>query len=318
MKNSAIILVVLTSIMSISTFADVKRIIVFGDSLSDTGTYSNMAAPLGGGRFTTNPDKIWIEYVADYYNLEVKPNRLEGFGQPTQLVNGTNYAQGGSRVSNTKGNGSDKGYSARPLIEQALYFENEYKKFTKFDLVFLQGGANDVFVLLTEVAAGLKKPDEAIKEVTIAASELGNIAIKLKEMGAEKLFVMNLPQIEKTPKIILLDPNTQKFVAAMTNSFNNVLSKALSKAEIQMLDIYSFDKNFNLNYVEFGFVSISEQACKTDHLPIKSSLLCTEKDLVSPLARENYKFADAIHPTSGYTKLIKDYILRMLPENNNL
>ncbi len=93
-------------ILPFLTFANVNqvhRIILFGDSLSDQGTYMNFAGQYGGGKFTTNPGKLWIELVSENLKLNISANRLDGFNQPAQILGGLNFAQGGARVTNTVG-----------------------------------------------------------------------------------------------------------------------------------------------------------------------------------------------------------------------
>src|SRR4051812_48134022 len=77
--------------------ADYSNAIFFGDSLSDAGTYKTQSliqqfAPQAG-KFTTNPGPVWSELVA------------QTLGHPTAPVNqgGTDYAQGGARVTQLPG-----------------------------------------------------------------------------------------------------------------------------------------------------------------------------------------------------------------------
>ena len=64
-------------------------VVVFGDSLSDSGNVAETlpGVPAGNG-FTTNPDPVWAEIVA------------ETFGAPGthSLAGGSNYAFGGACV----------------------------------------------------------------------------------------------------------------------------------------------------------------------------------------------------------------------------
>src|ERR1700739_104046 len=72
-----------------------NRIVAFGDSLSDGGTYTNiikMLNPPGASevarfKFTTNPGNVWVENLAQRFGLALTPNALDG---------GTNYAEGGA------------------------------------------------------------------------------------------------------------------------------------------------------------------------------------------------------------------------------
>ena len=120
-----------------------KRVVVFGDSLSDGGAYTAWASgaasgsnrfvgatPLAmlaaaapyGGKFTTNPGKVWVEYLAASVGYDLKPANLMGGGQATMNLSlpqlgacstCTNYAQGGSRVALQPGIGN-LGTSANP------------------------------------------------------------------------------------------------------------------------------------------------------------------------------------------------------------
>ncbi len=89
--------------------------VVFGDSLSDIGTYKvGAVAALGGGTFSVNSPtaKNWTELVAAQYNLPVPcaaqtglPSIVPGIAAvPVQDFTACrNYAQGSSRVTNTAG-----------------------------------------------------------------------------------------------------------------------------------------------------------------------------------------------------------------------
>ena len=119
-----------------------NRVIVFGDSLSDGGTYTAWASAAAsgfnpfaggvtwrdklaaaapyGGKFTTNPGKVWVENLAAALGYDLKPANLMGGGQPSldltifdACTTCTNYAQGGSRVALQPGIGN-VGTSSNP------------------------------------------------------------------------------------------------------------------------------------------------------------------------------------------------------------
>jgi outer membrane lipase/esterase len=119
------------------------RVVVFGDSLSDIGTYTpatsingpGTGAPYFGGKWTTNSHtgytatgntsnaNIWVEWIAARLGVTLSP-AMAGFGPdtpqtrvrcpitltlPSLAGSCTGYAQGGSRVSNPAGLGNPNG-----------------------------------------------------------------------------------------------------------------------------------------------------------------------------------------------------------------
>ncbi len=60
------------------------QIVSFGDSQSDVGTYALVTTDFGGGRFTTNPGKVWPQVIARSYGNTLSAAYTGGFG--TTLV----------------------------------------------------------------------------------------------------------------------------------------------------------------------------------------------------------------------------------------
>jgi len=51
-----------------------RQMVVFGDSLSDVGTYQvGFIAQVGGGKFTTNPGPVWAETLGVLLRARVTP-----------------------------------------------------------------------------------------------------------------------------------------------------------------------------------------------------------------------------------------------------
>ncbi|RCS58062.1 SGNH/GDSL hydrolase family protein [Parvibium lacunae] len=113
--------------------APASQFVVFGDSLSDAGTYVMVGLAKAGtvngktysaaGRFTTNPGKTWVEYLAERYGTVLGPKLFTGPsvgpGGTAGTVNagGTNYAQGGARVAVSPGIGAFATNTAGDLID---------------------------------------------------------------------------------------------------------------------------------------------------------------------------------------------------------
>lgn len=135
-----------TTVGAQTNVSGIRRVVVFGDSLSDGGAYSvwataaasgavqfkgaTGATPLQmlaaaapyGGKFTTNPGTVWVENLAATVGYDLKPANLMGGGQASMNLSlpqlggcatCTNYAQGGARVTLQPGIGN-KGTTANP------------------------------------------------------------------------------------------------------------------------------------------------------------------------------------------------------------
>ena len=160
----------------------------FGDSLSDVGTYKvGTVANLRGGQFNINganggdlTGKNWTELMAAQLSLPapcpaqtgLQGTAALGFNVP--VVNHPEcggYAQGGSRLFDANGVGhtGPTGALTVPVATQiATYLAANGGKFKSDSVVFLLGGANDIFAQLDILRAG------AVAAGTAAATAEGN------------------------------------------------------------------------------------------------------------------------------------------------
>ena len=154
--------------------------VTFGDSLSDVGSYAvGTVKALNGGKFGINGDittvnpaltgKNWTELMAAQLGLPapcaaetgLEGDPTKGFAVPIVFHAGcTNYAQGGSRVTNPVGpshrlTGSPLGALTVPVATQIQNHLNvSGGKFSGTELVLIMAGANDVFMNLAGLSAG--------------------------------------------------------------------------------------------------------------------------------------------------------------------
>lgn len=284
-----------------------QRLIVFGDSLSDVGTYSKVAVPRGGGKFTTNPGPLWIDGVALSLGLPMAPNRYEGFGFPTELVGGFNYAQGGARVTLEQPKSGQNNISARPLVVQTQYFLQQYHLFLATDLVIVQGGSNDIFAQIQGLKEGKVTPIEAINNMATAGLQMMNIVRSIKAAGAKDIFVINLPMIQTTPMALSMNTQQQGLIQQMVQAFNSQL--VTTRAGVALIDIYNFEMSMTNNYSKFGIKDITHPACQITSLPGQSSLYCNVSTLVEVGADQTYKYADIVHPTTAYHALVGKFVV---------
>ncbi|HMN93275.1 MAG TPA: SGNH/GDSL hydrolase family protein [Hydrogenophaga sp.] len=160
---------------------DYERLVSFGDSLSDVGSYRTPGiASVGGGKYTVNGtgNKIWVEHIADAAGLPAPcaaqtglnaSGPLEAFAAPVQNNPGcTVYSQGGSRVTDPIGPANaaltaspDPAVAAQgllgqltvPLVTQVANHLSTHGSFRRDDLVLVLAGGNDLFMLSGAIPA---------------------------------------------------------------------------------------------------------------------------------------------------------------------
>ena len=314
--------------------------IVFGDSLSDLGTYTPatinpQTGIASGGRFTTNPGAIWIEMIAAKLGLAITPN-LVGFGNSSRSCpqpNCTGFAEGGARVTDPNGIGHDAGQMTIPLSQQMDTFLRGRASYTPTDLVFVYGGNNDIFVQTAVVratvgaattatgatpasiaAASQRAQQAAGLAVATAATELAaHVRDKIQAKGAKYIALMTLPDSAATPAGAALDDNGRAFLTALVNIFNSTLRKAVADQALNLLVIEANAANQQVfaNPAQFGVTNTTMPACDLARLPAASSLFCNATTLIA-LANAGYLFADGVHPTSLGHRLFADYVTLQL------
>jgi phospholipase/lecithinase/hemolysin len=189
-----------------TTKGNFTSLVVFGDSLSDIGTYAPVTSATGngqppyiGGKFTTNGGTngangtVWVENLATSLGLTITPAEVGGFGIPSvkcpaalanpALANTcTGYAQGGSRITDINGIGHSGGALTVPVVTQIANHLARFSSFKATDLVVVFGGNNDVFTqfgafttaatqIQTDAATGKITVDEANRRLFQAQTQ---------------------------------------------------------------------------------------------------------------------------------------------------
>ncbi len=297
--------------------ANIASVVVFGDSLSDGGTYALAAASANGGKFTTNPGPIWVENIATAMGYTLKPAVSSGYGVPTTVIaGGTNYAQGGARVSQQPGIGNDgtaKSASTVPVKTQIdNYLAANGNAFAPKTLVFVLAGANDIFYQLGLIGAGAATPAQAGANVAQAATDLIAQVQRIVQAGAKLVVVPNLPDIGKTPFGAKQGAQAAA-VTQLVQAFNQTLAAGLAKLPVAQVDSYAFFNTVLASPSTYGFSNTASDACNVSVLPGNSSLFCSAATLVASGADQSYVFADDVHPTTGMHKVLSNYVLAQLP-----
>jgi outer membrane lipase/esterase len=311
------------------------KVVSFGDSLSDVGSYAvSGVAAVGGGKYTVNAgnseeDAIWVQRLAAQLGVaapcaaQTGLNAIEAVvGFPPAVVTNHSgcygYAQGGSRVTAPVGPGNVAlfnvadpdtysnaiGQLTDPVVNQITrHLAASGGSFAADDLVTVLAGGNDVFINLAVLSATISAggdPDAAaaaaVTAMGTAGAELaGYINSMIVAHGAERVVVVNVPDVSKTPFGLALDASTQALVLTMVTTFNAQLSAGLAgESKVLLVDAFTVDQDQASNPAPYGLTNVTATACDLEAAP--SSLLCSKGTLAEG-ATETYKFADSVHPT---------------------
>jgi len=302
--------------------ANVTSMAVFGDSLSDLGTYQvGQVAAAGGGRFTTNPARLWVEYVADYYGVTVSKNRAGGFGVPFTVLGGTGYAEGGARVALRPGVSCPDGPSGcalpgqatRPITEQiAAHIAASGGALSNKQLVLMLAGNNDMLAQATAVnlAGGTAAAVAAAQQAMgVAGGTLGNAARSLITAGAGKVVILTPFDIAASPAGAAGTDASRGLLQGLMLAFNQGLQTVVGgQANIVVVSTTDFQYDVRANPAAYGMVNVTSPACNLA-LVQGTSLLCSAATLVATNAQNNYMFADALHPTAGTHAQFGNYVI---------
>jgi phospholipase/lecithinase/hemolysin len=293
---STLILTLVFTFAATAAYAkDYAHIVVFGDSLSDTGNVAHLsyakygfrmpgpAANYTDGRFTSGIDTVppakkyfgvWIEQLAASMPLhpQVK-NSLDG---------GTNYAYGFAFTGNgtttlTFGAGDVFSVDVENMGQQITHYLGTKPTIDSNTLFVIWGGANNLNYA------------NSVNDVVNAAIEETLDIQRLIDAGATQFLVLNLPPMGLIPRLNG-SPATSLPANAAAALFNSWLDSGISVLHDSYgnrhltffcLDVYSLFNQIVTNPGKFGFANISSPS--------------QNANLVNP---DTYLFWDDLHPTA--------------------
>ena len=286
-----------------------SQIIVFGDSLSDTGNDADVSdakygvrvpgQALGGevnytdGRFTSGKDTspastlhggVWHEQLAKLF-----------LGLPSAVASldgGLDYAYGGA----TTENGTREldftgsiGITVNNMGQQVSDFLAKYPTIDPASLVIVWGGANDIFVSDPAADALIQTAKDSVKRESALIKTLARA-------GAVNFLVPNLPPIGNTPRYNTSPGDIAAYNAAC-EAFGTKLATKLATTttqlaaegitvNIKILDVYGLFQRLLANQQSYNFYNI------------------TQSSQGESVKADNYLFWDDVHPTtSGHYQL---------------
>ena len=280
-----------------------SRLIVFGDSLSDTGNVSNITDDKYGvrypgddfnyddGRFTDGPnstpgekayDGVWHEQLARVFlNLPRAKPSTDG---------GLDFAYGGAT---TKDGGKDVTVASNPLPffggELSITIKNIGQQVSDYlgrntpdpaALYVVWGGGNDLF------------NDPSAANVTDATSRIPALVERLARAGAVNFLVPNVPPLGAVPnyngnaddaaRLNLASSDFRDQLGANLDALQSRLTADGVPFRLYRLDVYGLFLQFAVQPLAYNFVNIID--------PVQGN---------EDVEAERYLFWDDVHPTTA-------------------
>ncbi len=290
-------------------------ILVFGDSLSDTGNFAHVVqskyavrvpgtiADYTDGRFTDGTDTrppavnytgIWIEQLATTFAPPlVLKNSLDG---------GTNYAYGFASTGTGTSVYTVPSSISVPVVGSltvSISVDNIGQQVTDFlnatptnptpiaadTLVVVWGGAND---LLTAAAMTGATPSDINTAVTTAVNGEITAIQRLIAAGAKNILVPNLPPLGAIPRL-----NANAALSAIANTatgtFNTQLQAGIASLQAAGLGVTFFQLDVN------SLFNAAIATPATDHF----TNVTASSQNVTGVNPDTYLFWDDLHPTTA-------------------
>lgn len=284
-----------------------NSVVVFGDSLSDSGNIARISGLPPGASFTTNPDPVWAEIVA----------RTFGASGTSSLVGGTNYAWGGACV--------DPDVSCENPVPTTAQQISQHLSGGNADpdtLYVIWGGANDISAVTIDNPSD---PQDALDSTLGAAEAYLDQIRSLQDAGARHVVVLNLPDIGRTIYARLAgaaNPSLPAALSALTRAYNKALDTGVRSLENGVIPVNAFALMNEIfeDSENYGFTNTEETACVPGSNPARpdggqESIVCGPTDsgyLSPPRTDETYLFADGFHPSGAVHAVIANAVISTL------
>lgn len=300
-----------------------SQLIIFGDSLSDSGQFPDIGSPLlggnptGGVRFTNRTGPLYFGNNSEYFDA-VATQRLAALlglqalpSTPilpqvlTGNADGTNYAVGGYRTdqilaSITAANGSVVNAGGGTIRTRNGYLV-DMPRVDPNALFYINGGGNDVLQgIVTNQASA-----------AAAAADLVAGVAALQQAGARTIIVSDLPDVGLTPAGF-----ASGFRTAWSNAsglLNDQLGAQLSAlgGNVIRLNFRALLSEVKSDLATYGFdplvsqtdVCFSGDRCLADPTWGLGGLTPNPDRLM---------FNDGVHPTGAVQQISADYIYSIL------
>ena len=340
---------------------DTVKVHVMGDSLADVGTFGYKFTVQDAGNPKGFP--IWTQLTASRFGIDGQaqcPHYTFAQGSFAANKDCSNYAIGGGRIVVSAASGG----SASPLtIGTQMAAAAANGGFGRHDLVLVDGGGNDAADLVGAWLAAANGAEGAAQQFqTFLGQQLdgatlqtlftqdpsgalaagaymqqlaetfhGQLKSQLIDKGAQRVVVLNMPDITLTPRFAavlaaIAQNNAAQAQAAQgairqwIQAFNARLTNLVAaEKRIALVDFYGTFTQQVQSPASFGLSNATDTACPAtgvgnDGLPAYNFQTCTSAALDATPGKsagwwKNYLFSDGFHPTPKAHELMADTVV---------
>ncbi|RTL43295.1 MAG: PEP-CTERM sorting domain-containing protein [Burkholderiales bacterium] len=231
-----------------ATAGPYSNLVVFGDSLSDSGNNALLLSNFGtqplppvviasdasysripSAAMTYSNGKVWTQYLAQSLGLTLTPS----------LAGGTNFSFGGAQTG-IDGNDVPQipGFPFSMRTQLNTYLGATGGIADPNALYIVAGGGNNIRAALEAIAAGADPNATAAATVAGYATDMAGLVANLKIAGAHHVLVLNTPNFGLTPLANALGVST--LATNLSYAMDAQLATALQGSGVQTFDLFSF------------------------------------------------------------------------------
>lgn len=268
-----------------------SSLVVFGDSLSDSGnnflaglydptqvitgnTYVPSFTYAPNGTYSNGP--VWANYFASILGVPLLPS----------LAGGSNFAFGGATTGTPGAGAGGFPYSLR--VQAGQYLGATGNVASPDALYVIAGGGNNARAALSAIGGGADPFATALATALSFADDVGNIVDELQAAGAQHIVVWNTPNLALAPAIAAGGLPAIGAGTLLAGAMNSALAGRMSfETGVTTFDIFGLGTQIAANKSAFGFTNVSD-ACGA---------------VVGANCNE-YAYWDGIHPTTAAHRAI--------------
>ncbi|BFG17608.1 hypothetical protein CerSpe_038820 [Prunus speciosa] len=319
----------------------VPAVIIFGDSIVDTGNNNNnfktfvrcnflpygkdLKGGMPTGRFSNG--KVPSDFIVEALGIkELLPAYLDPTLQPEDLLTGVVIAAGGAGYDPLTAqllevaSLSDQLKQFREYVEKLKGIAGEER--TNFIiancLIFVVAGSNDISN--NYFLSGARKSEFDVPSYTDFMLNYASQFVKdLYGLGARRIGVLNVPPMGCLPSQrtigggVLRECDDKQNQASQLFNFKlsaemDGLNKNLLNSRVVYIDIYNLLLDLIINPTKYGFEVVNKGCCGSGIIEVLK--LCNQFQPAGTCSDDSkYVFWDSYHPTESAYKIIVQQIL---------